>query len=120
MTEEEARQYAIDWQNWASKQSLSYGELADKVEQLFEVIYEACPGVAIKAKDGYVPMKELHLEHLLITAEKRGKRLMIDSVGKVYLVNEIKRLVYICKLDIDKNISDQSPETLDKIAEVIV
>ncbi|HTE48961.1 MAG TPA: hypothetical protein VK675_03585, partial [Candidatus Paceibacterota bacterium] len=28
-TKDEARQYAIDWQKWASEQSLSYGELAD-------------------------------------------------------------------------------------------
>jgi len=28
-TEGEARQYAIDWQNWASEQNLSYGELAE-------------------------------------------------------------------------------------------
>lgn len=28
-TQDEARQYAIDWQNWASDQSLSYGELAE-------------------------------------------------------------------------------------------
>lgn len=28
-TKEEARQYAIDWQNWASEQALSYGELAE-------------------------------------------------------------------------------------------
>ncbi len=28
-TQEEARQYAIDWQNWASEQNLSYGEMAD-------------------------------------------------------------------------------------------
>jgi len=26
---EEARQYAIDWQSWMSKQNLSYGELAE-------------------------------------------------------------------------------------------
>jgi hypothetical protein len=26
-TPEQARQIAIDWQNWASEQSLSYGEL---------------------------------------------------------------------------------------------
>lgn len=26
-TKEEARQHAIDWQNWSSEQSLSYGEL---------------------------------------------------------------------------------------------
>jgi len=26
-TEQEARQYAIDWQNWASKQDLSFSEL---------------------------------------------------------------------------------------------
>lgn len=26
-TEDEARQYAIDWQNWSSEQSLSYREL---------------------------------------------------------------------------------------------
>lgn len=28
-TKEEARQYAMDWQNWFSEQSLSYGELAE-------------------------------------------------------------------------------------------
>lgn len=28
-TEEEARQQAIDWQNWASEQNLSYGEIAE-------------------------------------------------------------------------------------------
>lgn len=28
-TAEEARQYAIDWQNWASEQTLSYGELTE-------------------------------------------------------------------------------------------
>ncbi len=28
-TKEEARQYAIDWQNWQSEQALSYGELAE-------------------------------------------------------------------------------------------
>ena len=28
-TQGEARQYAIDWQSWASEQNLSYGELAD-------------------------------------------------------------------------------------------
>ena len=29
MTEADARQQAIDWQNWASEQNLSYGELAE-------------------------------------------------------------------------------------------
>lgn len=28
-TEEEARQYAIEWQQWASEQKLSYSELAE-------------------------------------------------------------------------------------------
>jgi len=28
-TEDEARQYAIEWQQWAGEQSLSYGELAE-------------------------------------------------------------------------------------------
>jgi hypothetical protein len=28
-TQEEARQYAIDWQSWASDQFLSYSELAE-------------------------------------------------------------------------------------------
>jgi len=28
-TQAEARQYAIDWQNWASGQYLSYSELAE-------------------------------------------------------------------------------------------
>ncbi len=26
-TKEEAKQYAIDWQNWVSEQNLSYGEM---------------------------------------------------------------------------------------------
>lgn len=28
-TQEEARDYAIEWQNWQSEQSLSYGEVAE-------------------------------------------------------------------------------------------
>jgi hypothetical protein len=28
-TKEEARQYAIDYKNWQSEQSLSYGEMAE-------------------------------------------------------------------------------------------
>jgi len=28
-TEEEARQYAIDWQQWQANQSLSYGEMLE-------------------------------------------------------------------------------------------
>lgn len=28
-TQEEARQFAIDWQNWTSEQNLSYRELAE-------------------------------------------------------------------------------------------
>jgi len=28
-TQDEARQYAIEWQHWAGEQSLSYGELAE-------------------------------------------------------------------------------------------
>lgn len=28
-TKEEARQYTIEWQNWASKTPMSYGELAE-------------------------------------------------------------------------------------------
>lgn len=28
-TQAEARQYAIDWQQWASEQNLSYSELAE-------------------------------------------------------------------------------------------
>lgn len=28
-TKDEARQYAIDWQNWQAEHSMSYGELAD-------------------------------------------------------------------------------------------
>ena len=38
-TKEQARQYAIDYQNWASKQNLSYGEIAifhNKLETLAE------------------------------------------------------------------------------------
>lgn len=27
-TQEEARQYAIEWQHWQSRRSLSYGEMA--------------------------------------------------------------------------------------------
>jgi len=28
-TQAEARSYAIDWQNWASEQAMSWGELAE-------------------------------------------------------------------------------------------
>lgn len=28
-TKEEARDYAIEWQNWCSEQNLSYGEMAE-------------------------------------------------------------------------------------------
>ena len=28
-TQDEARQYAIDWQNWSAEQSLSYGEILE-------------------------------------------------------------------------------------------
>lgn len=28
-TQDEARQYAIDWQTWQAEQSMSYGELAE-------------------------------------------------------------------------------------------
>ena len=34
-TAEEARQYAIDWQNWQSKHELSYGELVE-----WQIIFE--------------------------------------------------------------------------------
>ncbi len=36
-TQGEARQYAIDWQEWASEQNLSYGELAEW-QDVFEKI----------------------------------------------------------------------------------
>ena len=38
-TEEEAREYAIDWQNWVSEQNLSYGELLEWGE-IFEELAE--------------------------------------------------------------------------------
>ena len=43
---DEARQYAIDWQNWQSEQSMSYGELAEwqsvfsALAQKFELVDE--------------------------------------------------------------------------------
>lgn len=45
-TADEARQYAIDWQNWQSEQSLSYGELAEwsgvfrELAEKFELVEE--------------------------------------------------------------------------------
>ena len=33
-TAEQAREYAIDWQHWASEQNLSYAELAEWAEAL--------------------------------------------------------------------------------------
>lgn len=36
-TKEEARQYATDWQQWASEQNLSYGELADWQQELIVI-----------------------------------------------------------------------------------
>lgn len=35
--EEEARQYAIDWQNWVSEQNLSYSELAEWQAEFAEI-----------------------------------------------------------------------------------
>ena len=37
--QDEARQHAIDWQNWMSEQSLSYGEMSEWSEH-FETIAE--------------------------------------------------------------------------------
>jgi hypothetical protein len=45
-TQEEARQYAIDFQQWVSEQSLSYGELAEwsdrftKIAEKFDLVEE--------------------------------------------------------------------------------
>lgn len=45
-TPQQARQLAIDWQNWQSEQALSYGELADyqayftKLAELFNLTDE--------------------------------------------------------------------------------
>lgn len=45
-TREEARQYAIDWQTWASEQNLSYGELAEwsahfrEIAECFDLVEE--------------------------------------------------------------------------------
>lgn len=36
-TKEEAMQYAIDWQNWASTQNLSYGELVDYQLEFYKI-----------------------------------------------------------------------------------
>lgn len=36
-TQAEARQYAIDWQNWASVQDLSYGEMAEMQSILLKI-----------------------------------------------------------------------------------
>jgi len=36
-TKDEARQYAIDWQSWASEQNLSYSELAGWGEYFTEL-----------------------------------------------------------------------------------
>ena len=45
-TQAEARQYAIDWQNWVSEQNLSYAELTEwqdyfqKVAKKFDLVAE--------------------------------------------------------------------------------
>lgn len=36
-TKEEARDFAIKWQSWVSKQSLSYGEMAEWAEYFREL-----------------------------------------------------------------------------------
>lgn len=41
---EEARDIAIDWQNWASEQTLSYGELADW-QAYFEALADKFPEI---------------------------------------------------------------------------
>lgn len=38
-TKDEARQYAIDWQNWVSVQNLSYAEIAEW-QAYFEMVGE--------------------------------------------------------------------------------
>lgn len=39
-TQEEAREYAIDWQKWQAEQSLSYGELAEWGDHFREIAEE--------------------------------------------------------------------------------
>jgi hypothetical protein len=39
-TKEEARQYAIDWQQWQSEQSLSYGERSEWIDVFMTLAYE--------------------------------------------------------------------------------
>lgn len=40
ISREQARQYAIDWQNWASEQDMSYGELAAWQDHLHSIALE--------------------------------------------------------------------------------
>ncbi len=52
-TADEARQFAIDWQNWASDQSLSYGELI-KYQAYFTELAEKFPELEEEFKENAI------------------------------------------------------------------
>lgn len=95
-----------------------------KVERLFEEIYECCPELEIRSFSihGEVYKRfeknDIHLEHLLRTAEKKGFRITIDSKGQLFILIETC-WTFVCQLDLSQSLSNQSEEVLEKIAEVV-
>jgi len=107
-----------------------------KIEKLFEILCEL-PEIRKEIEElleSGLPMScirgiiypKLNIQHLLRTAEKRGKNIAINmdgcimpngyyEFGRGYFTDG--KAVYY---DLLKSFSDQSPETLEKLAEVII
>lgn len=96
-----------------------------KTEELFEAIYEACPELENGCSDikgnwhKFFRKEDVELSHLLRTAEKRGIRTSIDSKGQLFILIGTC-WTFVCNLELTKSVADQSPETLEKIGEVVV
>jgi len=104
-----------------------------QIQSLFDAIYEAngelyeeyktsvvIEGELVYAKTG-TRYKEITIQHLLITAEARGKYIFIGTDGNVYRgENEVDCNVVACRVDLPKSVSEQSESTLLKIAEIIL
>jgi hypothetical protein len=121
--------------------------MTDKVKKLFEVVIDSCDDLKEKREEDefagciddwfYKHVRRyIRLEHLLRTAEKRGKLIYVSSSGVVSKMRPERYILrradggtsedtfpmmdYICTFDLSIPLSDQSPEVLEKIAEVVV
>jgi len=70
---------------------------------------------------GYI-VPFIELSHLLRVAEERWKDIFIETDGSVYQrvrYHGIENINRICDIDLSLPLSDQTPETLEKLAEVV-